>query len=449
MVPPRAPSFGARGPSLLRSGESGVSPARENRWSTQNRLALRVTVLVTPVLLGALAAPSGGLFRGAKFRDLHLYRQYGDALLHGQVPYRDFFVEYPPGAIPLFAAPSLAPGGAYDAIFKAAMTLCSLAAIFCVAYVLASSGASRLRVGAAAVFLALVPIALGPVSLNTYDMWPALLTVGAVAALVSGRGRLALGLLGAAAAAKLYAALLVPLALGWLWRTHGSRVAARALGAFAATTAVLVVPWIALSPGGVRDSIHSQVARGLHTESLGASLLLVADRLGLYDATVVRTAPAVSRDLAGGLPHTLAAASAGLSVVVALAPGLMLLRRRAAPGLLFAASVAGFVAFTKVLSPQYVVWLIPLAPFGGAAAAGLLVAALALAQSWYFHYHDLWAVGPQVWSLLARNLLLVALYALLLWKTSTPSRSKTSFQSGLFRKRTSAAAEGSGATRSR
>ncbi len=43
----------------------------------------------------------------------------------------------------------------------------------------------------------------------------------------------------------------------------------------------------------------------------------------------------------------------------------------------------------------------------------LLVAALALAQSWYFHYHDLWAVGPQVWTLLARNLVLVALFAVL------------------------------------
>jgi hypothetical protein len=56
-------------------------------------LALRVTALATPVLLGALAVPSGGLFRGAKFRDLHLYQQYGDALLHGQLPYRDVAVE--------------------------------------------------------------------------------------------------------------------------------------------------------------------------------------------------------------------------------------------------------------------------------------------------------------------------------------------------------------------
>ena len=215
---------------------------------------------------------------------------------------------------------------------------------------------------------------------------------------------------------------------------------------------MLVVPWVALSPGGVWDSLHSQVGRGLHTESLGASLLMAADRLGLYDATVVRSAPAVSRDLAGGLPQALAAISAALAVLAALAPAVVVARRGARPELAFAASVAGFLAFTKVLSPQYLVWLIPLAPFGGVLAAALLVAALALAQSWYFHYHELWAVGPQVWTLLARNL--VARRALrgaqrrARRKTSTPSCSKTTCQSGLRRSLTRARADGSGATRS-
>jgi hypothetical protein len=222
----------------------------------------------------------------------------------------------------------------------------------------------------------------------------------------------------------------------------------QALVAFAVVAAVFVVPWFALSPGGVWDSLHSQVGRGLHTESLGASILLAADRAGEYHAHVVSTAPAISRDLAGGLPRSIAAASAALAILAALAPAAVLLRRRVSPGLAFAASVAGFLAFTKVLSPQYVVWLIPLAPFGGVAAMLLLLAALALAQSWYFHYHDLWAVGPQAWTLLSRNLVLVVLYAFLLWKTSTPSSEKTSRQSGLSRSRASAAAEGSGATRS-
>jgi uncharacterized membrane protein len=410
--------------------------------------ATRATALAIPLLLGALAVPSGGLFRSAKFRDLHLYRQYGDALLAGHLPYRDVFVEYPPGVIPLFAGPSLAPVSAYDAIFKVLMTLCCIGAIYCVCFALERTGSPPSGIWVAALFLALSPIALGPVSLNTYDAWPALLTVAAVAALVAGRGRLALGLLGAAAAAKLYAVLIVPAAVVWLWRERGRRLALQALAMFAGVAAALVVPWFALSPGGVWDSLHSQVARGLHTESLGASILLVADRVGWYHAHVVSTAPAISRDVAGSLPRALSAGSACLAVLAALAPAFVLLHRRVSPGLAFATSVAGFLAFTKVLSPQYVVWLIPLAPFGGIAAMLLLAAALALAQSWYFHYHDLWAIGPQAWTLLSRNLVLLALYAFLLWKTSTPSSSKTSRQPVLLRRRTSAAAEGSGATRS-
>src|SRR4026207_726567 len=104
------------------------------------RVPARATAPATPVAPGAVASPSGGLFRGAKFRALHLYRQYGDALLAGHVPYRDFFVEYPPGAVALFAGVSVFPGGWYDAVFKVLMTACCAASIWCVVYVLAREG---------------------------------------------------------------------------------------------------------------------------------------------------------------------------------------------------------------------------------------------------------------------------------------------------------------------
>ncbi len=343
-------------------------------------------------------------------------------MLDGRLPYRDVFVEYPPGAVPLFAVPALAPGSWYDALFKVLMAACGLAAILGVTLWLARTGAGPTRVLVTALFLALVPIALGPVSLNTYDAWPAALTAVAVAALARDRGRLALGLLGAAAAAKLYAVLLVPIAVLHLWRVRGARAAIGALGVFAAVVAGLVAPWVAISPAGVWDSLDAQLGRGLHAESLGASVLLAADRAGLYEASVVGTADgAVSRDLAGGLPDALAALSAGLSVLAALAALALFARGRATAerlGLAFAVAVAGFLAFTKVLSPQYLVWLIPLAPLAGGVAGvmavAFLVAALALAQSWYFDYPELWAVGPQAWSLLARNALLVALFGVLL-----------------------------------
>ena len=222
-----------------------------------SRLRLRVTVLVTPLLLGALAVPSGGLFRGAKFRDLHVYRQYGDALLAGHLPYRDFFVEYPPGAIPLFAAPSLAPDGAYDAIFKVLMTLCCVACdLLRRASCSSGRGASRRAIWTAALFLALVAdraraglaehlrrLAGAPDRRRASRRWS---PAGPTLALGAARCRRGGEALRSCCSCRSRSS------------GCGASAAARspqALGVFAVAAAVLVVPWFALSPGGVWDSV--------------------------------------------------------------------------------------------------------------------------------------------------------------------------------------------------
>jgi Mg/Co/Ni transporter MgtE len=130
---------------------------------------------------------------------------------------------------------------------------------------------------------------------------------------------------------------------------------------------------------------------------------------------------------------------------------------RARLPLAFAAAVAGFIAFTKVFSPQYLAWLVPLVVLvggtAGVAAISLAAAALVLAQAWFFHYGALFRLEWPVWLLLVRDLLLVALYAVLAgalsrWKIRIPSRSKTSRHSGLRRSQESWTAVGKGASRS-
>jgi Glycosyltransferase family 87 len=424
------------------------------------RVALRAAAVATPVYLAACAVPDGGLFRAARFRDLHIYQGYAEKLLHGSLPYRDVFVEYPPGAFAVFLPPTAFGTDHYNAAFKSLMALCGVATIVLVALVLAELGASQRRLYAAVGLLALSPAALGPISLNTYDAWPALLTVLALWLLLRERDLLAFAVLGLAITAKVYPLVLVPLACIFVWRRAGARGLVIGLAVLVAVAVAVIAPFAAYAPHGVFESFRSQAERGLQVESLGASLLLLLDRLGLYDAQVVRTTGVAGRNLTGGTADAVAAVSLALEALAVAAVWILYARvRDAGDGLPLAcaAAVAGFIAFTKVFSPQYLVWLLPLVVLvggaAGVAAVSLAACALVLAQVWFFHYAALFRIEWPVWLLAVRDLVLVALYAVLAgaltrWKIRIPSRSKTSRHSGLRRSHETWTAVGKGASRS-
>jgi uncharacterized membrane protein len=329
-------------------------------------------------------------------------------------------MEYPPGALAVFLPPRLVgAGGAYIDTFKVLMALLGAATLVLVVLLLVRLGASRAHVLAATALLALSPLALGPISLNTYDGFPALLTLAALAALACGWDLAAFGLLGFAFAAKVYPAVLVPAALVFVWRTRGPRRAAAGLGVFASVAAAVVVPFLALAPHGLAESFRAQAGRSLQLESLGGQVLVAADHVGLYSATVVhRTRHAISYDLAGGLPDALATLTSVLQALAVLAATIVYARSRGDArrlGIGFVTAVAGFVAFSRFVSPQYLVWLVPLAVMVWRPAVWVLLAvALVLAQLWFFHYPGLSELSDRNWLVLARDLLLVAVFLLLL-----------------------------------
>lgn len=421
------------------------------------RPALRAALVAIPVYLVACAVPDGGLLRAARFRDVHVYQGYAEQLLHGSLPYRDVFVEYPPGAFAVFLPPTVFGADHYNAAFKALMALCGAATIVLVALVLAELGATQRRIWLGVGLLAVSPVALGPISLNTYDAWPAMLTVLVVWLLLRGWELPAFGVLGLAVSAKVYPLVLVPLAAWFLWRHAGGRRVAVALGVLVLVAAAAVVPFAAYAPHGVFESFRSQASRGLQIESLGASVLLVLDRLGLYHAHVVETTGVAGRNLAGGTADAVAVLLLVLEAAAVASVWVLYARTRGARErlpLAFAAAVAGFLAFTKVFSPQYLVWLLPLVvAAGGVAAVALAAVAVVLAQVWFFHYGALFRLEWPVWLLFARDLAMVALYLalavpLVRWKIRIPSRSKTRRHSGLRRSQESWTAVGNGASRS-
>ena len=244
----------------------------------------------------------------------------------------------------------------------------------------------------------------------------------------------------------------------YVWSVAGRTRALRALAVLAGVVVVVMLPFAILGPDGLWDSFHAQSSRGLQIESLGAGALLAAHRLGAYEATVVRgTTGAATRDLAGSLPDALAAFSSIIQLAAVALVWLLFARGpRSAERLLLAstAAVAGFLAFNRFVSPQYVVWLIPLVLLvpgrTGIAAIAMVGAALVLAQIWFFHYSHVFQLEGITWLIVLRDALLLALYVLLALrlKTSTPSSEKTSRQSGLRRRAARSVAVANGSHRS-
>lgn len=356
--------------------------------------------------------------------DTPVYERYGEAMTAGQVPYRDFRPEYPPAALPAFVLPALGPSDEYRTLFEILMLACGMGIVALVAATLTRVGLAGRELYAAVALAALAPLALGTVVLTRFDLWPALLTAAALAALVSGRDRLGLGVLGLATAAKLYPAVLLPVALVYAAR-RGSQNALAALGAFIGTVGLCFLPFLLLAPEGVWASIERQTGRPLQIESLGAALLLAGKQLGLYEPTVVSTFG--SQNVAGSLPDRLASLQTLLQIVAVVAVWVAVTRARdPIAGLLggSAAAVVAFVAFGKVLSPQFLIWLVPLVPLA-AAATGLgtqvlFVTALVLTQLWFpSRYWDVVDLGAAGWLVLVRDLVLVGLLVALVRSTLT------------------------------
>ena len=384
--------------------------------------ALKVRSALGPTLVGGLlfvaagAAPWVGLFSGRGIGDMYLYRLYGHRMQAGLVPYRNFYFDWAPGSVPPVYWPAL-PAGSYYVWFHAFIGVYALAALGALAVTLTQLGAGRARVYAAVAAAAAAPFALGEISIDSLDYWPALFAVAGLAALVGRRDRLGFGLLGFGIAAKVYPLVIVPLALVAVWRRRGRDEALRALAVCAAVVVAVAAPFAILGHGGLGYSTYTQFKRGLQMESLGASLLMAADHLGLYHARVV-----VGRPYSLNVSGTAAAAVAGLFTLVLVAALLAVYAayaagRDSAQRLVTAsaAAVAAYVAFNRVLSPQYLVWLFPLVPLvagaWGVAATALFLGACALTMTWFpGRFWHLVAVGDVSWFVLARNLVLVLVF---------------------------------------
>ncbi len=370
------------------------------RWLTPGLAGITTFLLTCPLLL------RGGSSDG----DIPVFRHYGDLIAAGQVPYRDFKPEYPPGALPIFALPSLLTSDRhYLAVFR---LLAAAGVILCLgllALLLARLGMSAQTRYAALVFSGLAPLMLGAFVLRRFDMWPTAICLGVLLLLVSDRPVAAFALLGLGAVVKVYPLILLPLALLAVDRS----VRVRAVGAFCAVGVVLMGPFALLGHAGLYNSLMQQANRHLHLDTVGSSILLALHR------------PVRLAFDGGGWsvfgPGAGAAASAHTLAQVAGIAGAAVLFARSERGrwdlMAAAATTLAAGAFLgKVLSPQFLLWVAPAIVLARAALPVALFTAAMLATNVLFpdRYEGLLARHDgEIWLLVARNALLVATLAAL------------------------------------
>jgi glycosyl transferase family 87 len=351
--------------------------------------------------------------------DVPIYEEYGSLILDGRMPYRDFPMEYPPGALPMFVLPAtrvFALGNARDAMWgppddagrryhRAFDSLVFLLTAAMVTLTALSLAALRRPVRAQAFPLAVVastPLLLGHVFVERYDVWPAALTAAAVAAAVRGRYRLGGAALGLGAATKVYPALLVPVLVIVAARHRGVRESILSAASAAGAAALVFLPFALASWSATWHVLRIQLGGGLQVETLASSLLVMTRNVAVWLESLGLPPPSelIVRPEEHGLNRAVLDGpgidATTTTMNVLLVAGLCLLwlalaRSKSDPRddlvRYSAASLATALVLGTVLSAQYVTWLIPLVPLvagrRGAAATLCFVVAALLTHAWF------------------------------------------------------------------
>jgi hypothetical protein len=193
---------------------------------------------------------------------------------------------------------------------------------------------------------------------------------------------------------------------------------------------LVYLPFLALAPGATIRSTYRQAGRGLQIESFGSGVLIAIHHV--FGMPLGWTNSARAQILTGTVATATEWVTTILSLLAMLVVWLRFHREEPESDAAFArysaAAVLAFVAFAKVLSPQFVVWpllaVVLVLKRRGAVAIAFVVAACALTRVWFpYHYVDLVTTfRPKLtWALFFRDLALVAAFVTLVVPDRLPS----------------------------
>ena len=352
------------------------------------------------------------------------------AIKGGDLPYRDQDIEYPPLSVPVLIAPIYLGDSNQDFVdgFMWEMLAFDLGMVVLIG--LALPGDAKRVLSALGIYTVGVVILsgvvldsslidTGPLALQRFDLVPALFVLAAVLARDRGRSATWSGLLSIGVAIKAFPLFLYPALL------RGERnlrrvVIAGAIPLLLCAAAVLVMG----DEFGSAITYHTQ--RALQVESLAASPFEVAHVLG---------SPGISSVVGHGgfeIRSSGATAARWISVVLGAGSYLWLVwagwRSRASNLALVTALLTVMVVFAPVLSPQFLLWILPVSAcaYGIGKENLVLLVTVLLTQIVLQNYDGVDSLsGGFVWPLAARNAMLLVYLCLvaapILWERREPA----------------------------
>ncbi len=295
---------------------------------------------------------------------------YASKVVAGQVPYRDFPLEYPPLALVFFTLPRLVASNFpdYNVAYHAQVTIWNLVVLATLtAMARRANGRPTIVLGAYTIFV----LAVGPIILDQFDIFPAALTLFAMYAFQRGRPNAGWVALTLGTLTKLYPLLLVPVFALPALRRRDVAALRRSVLVCIATAVIALLPLLVVAPASIFRFLAYHSNRGIQIESTYAGLLLAADKWHLIHVGIGYGFGAWN--VTGTIPDVVTPLSALLLLGAVGTSWLFIDRRMVARGgdstrdVAFNAAacalvLCGALLTSKVLSPQYLIWLVPLLP---------------------------------------------------------------------------------------
>lgn len=358
-----------------------------------------------------------------QYTAIGMYFNFASKVISGSVPYRDFVLEYPPFSLFFFILPRLVTSSypLYALLYQAEVVIIDLAAVFVIYDIARRLGKSPWKT--MTVYTVGI-LAAGPIITQQFDVFPALMVLLAIYFFWLGKNKTSWAILALGVVTKIYPIVLAPVFLIYYFRSKEYRNMRSGIITFALVGLATTLPLLLISPGSILELINYHSQRGIEIESIYSSFLLIAEKLGFVSAQAYFSFG--SWNIVGNVESAFAGASTFL-LVLCLLIAYWIVYTKTNPRNRDLSSLSAFSTFlitlvlitSKILSPQYIIWLIPLLPlltFSWRYAVWAVFVAIGCLTFYIFpsHYYELIDFkSTVVAALFIRNILLILLAALI------------------------------------